>query len=132
MINMELVKDGNGDPEVLVTTAAKLLRFPIKTGAGIHKCNEFLRSHNPGVHVEFQSYAQYADLIETCNERSSSLPLSEDFIDARDHEVEIWNDYVDTFKPSPCAIASLHALVNAAKRLAMEEVDEQKRLTGQK
>jgi hypothetical protein len=132
MINMELVADGNGDPEVMVTTATGLLRFPLKTPEQVHRCNEFLRSLNLSVPVGFRSYAQYADLIETCNERIDSQTLSEDFIDAREHEVGIWNDYVDTFKPSPCAIASLHALVNAAKRLALEEVDEEKRLTGQK
>lgn len=30
----------------------------------IHKCNEFLRSLDTGVNVEFDSYGQYADMVE--------------------------------------------------------------------
>ena len=70
---MELKKSKNGDPmlsiwfKVLAGEYANCLVFMnqlVVQGIQIHIANEFLRSLDSGVDVEFKSYRQYAELIE--------------------------------------------------------------------
>lgn len=70
---MELKKSKNGDPmlsiwfKVLAGEYANCLVFMnqlVVQGIQIHIANEFLRSLDSGVDVEFKSYSQYAGLIE--------------------------------------------------------------------
>ena len=70
---MELKKSKNGDPmlsiwfKVLAGEYANCLIFMnqlVVQGIQIHIANEFLRSLDSGVDIEFKSYRQYAELIE--------------------------------------------------------------------
>ena len=70
---MELKKSKNGDPmvsiwfKVLAGEYANCLIFMnqlVVQGIQIHIANEFLRSLDSGVDIEFKSYKQYAELIE--------------------------------------------------------------------
>lgn len=73
---MELKKSKSGNP--MLSIWFKILEGPFKNqlifynqvvsnGFGIHMANEFLRSLKLG-DVEFESYGQYAELIERFNE----------------------------------------------------------------
>ena len=63
---MKFTKD-DGFPalRVLSINDSYLLRmiFPLTNGFAIHTANEFLRSLDTGITVEFKTFAQYADLI---------------------------------------------------------------------
>ena len=70
---MELKKSQKGDPmlsiwfKVLAGEYANCLIFMnqlVVQGIQIHIANEFLRSLDSGVDIEFKSYSQYAGLIE--------------------------------------------------------------------
>lgn len=70
---MELKKSKNGDPmvsvwfKVLSGEYANCMVFMnqlVLQGIQIHIANEFLRSLDTGVDVEFKSYGQYANLID--------------------------------------------------------------------
>ena len=70
---MELKKSKNGDPmvsiwfKVLAGEYSNCLIFMnqlVVQGIQIHIANEFLRSLDSGVDIEFKSYSQYAELIE--------------------------------------------------------------------
>lgn len=70
---MELKKSRNGDPmlsiwfKVLAGEYSNCLIFMnqlVVQGIQIHIANEFLRSLDSGVDIEFKSYKQYAELIE--------------------------------------------------------------------
>lgn len=70
---MELKKSQKGDPmlsiwfKVLAGEYANCLVFMnqlVVQGIQIHIANEFLRSLDSGVDIEFKSYKQYAELIE--------------------------------------------------------------------
>lgn len=69
---MELKKSKKGDP--MLTIWFKILNGPNKgslifynqvltTGFGIHNANEFLRSMDSGVEIEFKNFKQYHDMI---------------------------------------------------------------------
>lgn len=71
---MELKKSKNGDPmisiwfKVLSGEFANCMIFMnqlVVQGIQIHIANEFLRSLDSGVDIEFKTYSQYAGLIES-------------------------------------------------------------------
>lgn len=70
---MELKKSKNGDPMLSIwfkvlageyTNCLVFMNQLVVQGIQIHIANEFLRSLDSGVDVEFKSYKQYAELIE--------------------------------------------------------------------
>lgn len=46
--------------------------FPLISGFGIHIANEFLRSLNLGIEIEFEDFTQYGKLIMECAEALES------------------------------------------------------------
>lgn len=69
---LELTKSKKGDPMVsvwfkILTGEYKgsliFMNQVITQGFQVHICNEFLRSLDSGVDVEFESYSQYAELL---------------------------------------------------------------------
>ena len=69
---LELVESKSGKP--MMTCWMKILDGPYKgqrlfynqvmhVGFGIHKANEFLRSLDSGIEIEFESFKQYNDLL---------------------------------------------------------------------
>lgn len=64
---MELVANESCDPIVVVTCEnGEEHRFPISKSNQIHICNEFLRSLDLGIKIEFSSFSQYGMLIMDC------------------------------------------------------------------
>ncbi len=64
---MEVVANENGDPIVAVTCKdGQEHQFPISKSNQIHICNEFLRSLDLGIEIEFNSFTQYGSLIKDC------------------------------------------------------------------
>ncbi len=45
--------------------------FPLYAGYQVHTCNEFLRSLDTDLDIQFVAYKQYAELIESCFEAVS-------------------------------------------------------------
>ena len=81
---MELKKSRNGDPmvsiwfKVLAGEYANCLIFMnqlVTQGIQIHIANEFLRSLDSGVDIEFKSYKQYAELIEEISKSINAQKL---------------------------------------------------------
>lgn len=70
VILMTLCANCSGDPQMLLVDEIKkgttTYHFPLYEGFQVHTCNEFLRSLDTGVDIEFVTYKQYADLIERC------------------------------------------------------------------
>lgn len=70
VILMMLCADCSGNPQMIVIDETKkgttTYHFPLYEGFQIHVCNEFLRSLDMGIGIEFVTYRQYADLIEKC------------------------------------------------------------------
>lgn len=67
--NIALVADKNCDPVVVVTCKAdQVHEMPLQKGHQIYICNEFLRSLDLGINVEFEGYSQYGLLIMECAE----------------------------------------------------------------
>ena len=60
----------SGKPEMLLVDQSDknktICHFPLYEGFQIHTCNEFLRSLNTGICIEFVTYKQYGNLIEKC------------------------------------------------------------------
>ena len=70
-ILMVMCADCSGNPQMIVIDETKkgttAYHFPLYKGFQIHTCNEFLRSLDTGIDIEFVTYKQYADLIEKCS-----------------------------------------------------------------
>lgn len=70
VILMALCADCSGNPQMIVIDETKkgttTYHFQLYDGFQIHTCNEFLRSFDTDVDVEFVTYRQYANLIEKC------------------------------------------------------------------
>ena len=64
IVSMGLYPNNNGEPCMKIYTAEESHEFSITKGFEVHICNEFLKSLNTGLNVEFQSYKQYSDLID--------------------------------------------------------------------
>ena len=60
----------SGKPEMLLIDQSDknktIYHFPLYEGFQIHTCNEFLRSLDTDINIEFVTYRQYADLIKKC------------------------------------------------------------------
>ena len=81
---MELKKSKNGDPmlsiwfKILAGEYANCMIFMnqlVVQGIQIHIANEFLRSLDTGVDVEFKTYSQYANLINEIRETIDAQKL---------------------------------------------------------
>ncbi len=74
-ILMVLCADCSGNPQMIVIDETKkgttTYHFPLYKGFQIHTCNEFLRSLDTDIEIEFVTYRQYAELIESCFEAIS-------------------------------------------------------------
>lgn len=70
VILMVLCANCSGNPHMIVIDETKkgttTYHFPLYKGFQIHICNEFLRSLDTDIDIEFVTYRQYADLIEKC------------------------------------------------------------------
>jgi len=66
IFGFELTPDNNENPCVRVFTWEKLYEFPLVTSMQIHVFNEFLRSLDLGIEIEFKGYAQYGELLNEC------------------------------------------------------------------
>lgn len=70
VILMILCADCSGDPQMLLIDETKngttTYHFPLYQGFQVHICNEFLRSLDTGIDIEFVTYKQYAELIDKC------------------------------------------------------------------
>ena len=60
----------SGKPEMLLIDQSDknktIYHFPLYQGFQVHICNEFLRSLDTGIDIEFVTYKQYAELIDKC------------------------------------------------------------------
>lgn len=70
---MTLSADCQNRPQMILTDEhgerSRTYHFPIYEGLQVHICNEFLRSLNTGIDVEFITYMQYSELIESIFEQ---------------------------------------------------------------
>lgn len=70
VIVMSLCTDCSSNPQMIVIDETKkgttTYHFPLYEGFQIHTCNEFLRSLDTDINIEFVTYRQYADLIKKC------------------------------------------------------------------
>ena len=67
---MTLCADCSGDPQMILIDeiGQKTITycFPLLEGFQIHTCNEFLRSLDTDIDIKFNTYREYAELIEKC------------------------------------------------------------------
>jgi hypothetical protein len=63
---LSLTADLNGKPIVTFQAEGISMNFPLTNALEIAVCNEFLRSLDTGLHIEFESYKQYNELITDC------------------------------------------------------------------
>ena len=61
---MLMSKDSKNRPQMAVVYDSDIYHFPLCDGWQIHCCNEFLRSLDTNIEIEFNTYRQYAELIE--------------------------------------------------------------------
>lgn len=70
VILMTLCANCSGDPQMLLVDENRKgtisYHFPLLKGHQIYVCNEFLRSLDTDIDIEFNTYRQYANLIEKC------------------------------------------------------------------
>jgi len=63
---MSLTADRNDKPCMAFNAEGISMNFPLTNAIDIIVCNEFLRSLDAGLHIEFESYKQYNELITDC------------------------------------------------------------------
>lgn len=70
IVKMELVPDKKHDPMVSVGVdndgSLQFYNFPAIKGYQIHSINEFLKSLNLDVEIQFKTYVEYGALLNQC------------------------------------------------------------------
>ncbi len=65
---IELMSDKKNRPVAFVSLDDKEYHIPLKHGVAIQMFNQILRSLDTGIEIKFESYSQYAQLLEDVSE----------------------------------------------------------------
>ncbi|GJN65320.1 hypothetical protein JCM17207_19450 [Faecalibacterium gallinarum] len=73
------IYSNQGNPAACVRAGGNDYIFPLENGFQIFEFNEFLKSLNLGLKIQFINYKQYAELVAVCNQmiqkRNSGNPV---------------------------------------------------------